>query len=1618
MQKITKAVMGAAIIAVAAGAAYAAATALPAIAREAGADATHHFALPGTLTLDAADSDIACTSPCRIESDGKIGYFQNDMTVTFSNVYCEKAGSYKVAIPVNWSMGDAKFSVTVTDNATMTDEAVVEAVMPKNDSPFQAMEFDLEGRVSEGLKTVVFKSLENPSHAGGFNWKSPEFTWTGEGTELPKTFALPGTLTLDAANDDIVCTSPCRVEADGKIGYFKTDMTVTFNNVNCKKAGTYKVAIPADWSTGDAKFSVTVTDNATETAEATLEAVMPKNNTSFEVMEFDLEGRVSEGLKTVVFKSLENPSHESGFNWKSPVFTWTGEGEIPVPGFVLPGTLTLDAANDDIVCTDPCRVEADGKIGYFKTDMTVTFNNVTCEKAGTYRVAIPVDWSVGDAKFSVTVTDNATETAEATFEAVMPKNNTSFEVMTFDLEGIVSEGIKTVVFKSLENPSHESGFNWKSPEFTWTGTGSIPGTELDPVVIPTEKDKFIDWNMCTFNGTPGKVENGGANIGSTGDGTTAIFKLQSEKDAQYTISFKTGAKGTAIIDVTISDLDGKVWFTGKHNVENTGSWTPSIPFEADTETLPAGTYLLKLYAHDLAGSSYAGNWGDLAIREISNEVDEWGGPLDWDYIPGELPIDNWSYSGARLEGGKPASNVGYVKNGCWAKHKFFCRETGVYSLNINFTGIYDGGQIQIVVTDQATGKVEADNIATVAKENGPQDFMIEGVLTKGKKDIQLNFISNTGGFLFNYKEPVVTKVGEKFAKISSLTFEDGTPVAMEGYDWNFNLPLEYSKETMTVKVDHICGTVAASMEGGTVTDNGDGTFTIPTPARSAEAVVKFVITPEEGAISNKTEYLMRVYHIGDIILTGLDINGLVMDETTIKRFNDKEENIKLEGYVFTAMPKVTAKFIDGSIAEATGTLNEAQTEATYTFQGKAGDFTADFTFTLPGFHMYTKAEGDLDYKVAFDRAAVQSDGSWNNGLFSLNPCNDGWDGTQFKMKGNTTVTLGVPTDMRIKQLRMAQLGDNYGDGRVASVTSEGATCWTPSDAFFTTGDKNRYDLIINVEDHTPGTPFEITFDGGNQPVAWFEFLYEEVVPQDAPTLVKSSATSVADRNHAVVTFTFDRAMADATINVNGTAVKAYGGTTDLAFAVWDLPYSSTVTVTLPAGAAQDKYGNKTDDDYTVTLKVGEKAAVKALEADRFTVVSDVTELRAAVAALAATNNSADAAWSVIFMRNGDYDLGSDVLHLKNLYNVALIGESQEGVLMHGYKTGISDPTFSTRYSTNIYMENFTSRNDLDFGKPERAGVGVAHYGGNLDVMKNVTLQSVQDTQVTGELGYYVNVTMHGTVDYICGGGDHFYDHCHFIMEHEGGVIAAPATSPSLKHGYVFQGCDVSGKDNFHLGRPWQNEPRAFFLNTVMKAQPNEEGWRSMGNLPTHFFEYNSMDADGNALDLSKRINSPTSTNTYSPILPEEYADYFTVRNVLGGKDSWEAAEMTAVCEAPVVYTDGTQLTWEAVENAAGYLVFADGKFLAMTPDCEYTLPAARAEVVYTVAAINGNAARGTMSEAAKEAQGIIGIDADNAAAVEYFNLQGIRVDANTTGTVIRVTRAADGSRKAEKIYKR
>ncbi len=990
-------------------------------------------------------------------------------------------------------------------------------------------------------------------------------------------------------------------------------------------------------------------------------------------------------------------------------------------------------------------------------------------------------------------------------------------------------------------------------------------------------------------------------------------------------------------------------------------------------------------------------------------------PEGWMTIPGIIDIDHpcWVYNGLRIEGG--GANIGYAQNGCSATGEVYVLEAGVYSMNINFNWFQNAGEFQIEIIDKATNKKEVDTYYHIPGIH-VADILLEGYLTPGKKTIKYTFHSQASGYIANYIDHTITKVGDSFACLRDVSIEGLEPIEYEGYDYTFNIPMEYAEPNLKVKAEFMGASLMATVGDQQLPVSEDGIIEVPTPAAGESSELILNLIADEGTASAQTEFKVRLYHIGGIVLTGLTFDGMTADDDCIASFNAEKNGVVVDGYVFTSLPEVIATFVDGSSVKATGAMTADHTAA-YSFVGKAGSLEQEFSFSLSDIYLYEPSENDEKYVLKYDSGYNGADGIWNNGLYSIN-ANDGWTGTQFKMKNNVPIVVTPPSDIKVKQFVMAALYDNYTPGRVASITSEGATLRVPSARDFKTGVDNDHALylVVNAENHVPGTPFEITFEGGGQPVAWFEFVYEIVVPTTAPELVKTTATSVEDRNHAVVTFQFNRAMTETTITVNGTEVKAEGGSTSLNFPLWDLPYNADVEVTIPAGAATDTYGNATDKDITHVLKVGSPAVAAPIAADRFTVVSNVEELRAAVAAVKTTNSKRDDLQSIIFLKDGDYDLGGTALEITKVYNVSIIGESQAGVLIHGVQTGISYPVVSTRSSANIFMENLTIRNDLDFGKPERVGVGVAHYGGELDIFKNVTLQSIQDTEVSGERGYWYNVTIHGNVDYICGGGDHFFDHCTLQHEIGGGYIVAPATSTANKYGYVFQHCTIDGVGPYDLGRPWQNEPRAFFLNTTMKALPSAGGWGRMSDIPTYFFEYNSMDAEGNPLDLSTRVNSPSSTNTYSPILPEEYAGHFTVRNVLGGLNSWDAAALVAECEAPEAKNgDDGSIVWNAVDGASGYIVYYDGKFAGYTAETSLIPDASDDVQLYSVAAINPNGCRGKI--AYLSTTGISSLDSDSAHA-EYYNLQGVRVSSDAKGVVIKVTRNAYGTAKREKIVRK
>ena len=188
----------------------------------------------------------------------------------------------------------------------------------------------------------------------------------------------------------------------------------------------------------------------------------------------------------------------------------------------------------------------------------------------------------------------------------------------------------------------------------------------------------------------------------------------------------------------------------------------------------------------------------------------------------------------------------------------------------------------------------------------------------------------------------------------------------------------------------------------------------------------------------------------------------------------------------------------------------------------------------------------------------------------------------------------------------------------------------------------------------------------------------------------------------------------------------------------------------------------------------------------------------------------------------------------------------------------------------------------------------------------------------------------------------------------------------------------------------------------MEVLPSAEGWASMSELPTHFYEFGSVNAEGEAVDLSGRKNSPTSTNTYNPVLTAEEAAKYNLRNVLGGTDSWLPTEETAASGAPTVTIEGSTLSWADLDDARCYVIFRDGQYVANVTTTSYEVDE---EGTYTVRSANRNGGLGGESQPVEYekgggvADGIGAIEAAKAAGESAYNLGGQRTEAMQKGRV-------------------
>lgn len=659
-------------------------------------------------------------------------------------------------------------------------------------------------------------------------------------------------------------------------------------------------------------------------------------------------------------------------------------------------------------------------------------------------------------------------------------------------------------------------------------------------------------------------------------------------------------------------------------------------------------------------------------------------------------------------------------------------------------------------------------------------------------------------------------------------------------------------------------------------------------------------------------------------------------------------------------------------------------------------------------------------------------------------------GMTYNYNAYTTYTVEASTD-----------GENW--TKVGDVKLEGAKTWVDYELNIPEQFNNKEALSLRwIADKTSEVKGTASKNDGIALGATFIIGTPQLIDDGTAPVLVSQVPAEGDETASIngrIVLNFDEKVkvkegTKATLGSQSLEPSVSGKT--VMFAYKNLEYATKYTFTLPAGSVMDLTDNAVAEAITINFTTRTKPEVAKALYD-FVVPDDGT-LDEAIAA-ANTRDNATLRYR-IFIKNGNYKLAASKDGTKtgsdgNAYpdptvyinkgNISFIGESMEGVVItnsvpeveingqYGPANvlegiGNGDVMRLQKDATGCYFQNLTMKSSMG---DSRGRDIVLNDNSDKTIFKDACLWAYQDTYVSNNasgLFYFEGGILRGRTDFLCGKGDVFYQGVNLIMCEKGGYITAP--SNAKKYGYVFNECEITGgtsdvNGNFTLGRPWgSGDPTCYYINTKMTAQPSAAGWNEMsGGWPKRFAEYNSTTAAGTVIDLKDRKKIFADTHENNPVLTREEAEAITLSAVMG---DWDPSALTEQAPEPQnVVSDGSVITWDNSKYALLWAICADGKVIDFTTEPTYSLdaPAAvaaqdaarAAAIVYSVRAANEMGGLGA-AVVAGDASSIAETVADGEVVeTVFYNLQGIRVVANTPGVLVKVETLANGTTRTSKV---
>ena len=404
------------------------------------------------------------------------------------------------------------------------------------------------------------------------------------------------------------------------------------------------------------------------------------------------------------------------------------------------------------------------------------------------------------------------------------------------------------------------------------------------------------------------------------------------------------------------------------------------------------------------------------------------------------------------------------------------------------------------------------------------------------------------------------------------------------------------------------------------------------------------------------------------------------------------------------------------------------------------------------------------------------------------------------------------------------------------------------------------------------------------------------------------------------------------------------------------------------------------------------------------------------------NAAANAARTYIFLPDGTYDLDEACLTTISGNNISIIGENMDKtIIVNKPETeGIANTATLFNTSCNLYMQDLTLKNAYPYDAGQTGRAICLQDKGTRTICKNVRMLSYQDTYYSNNNSgqyYFENAEIHGIVDFICGGGDAFFNKCNLVLEAgKAAYITAPYTNGS-NYGYVFDGCKVIGTPNssFTFGRSWNGTAKCAFLNTILDktaaAKIASTRWTPacMNVIAKNLYEYNTTDEDGKVISPAEnkvKFTLNTEVNEYNTILTSAQAAEYTLDKVF---TNWTPAALASQKDPIAAKVANGKLTWTG--DADMYMIEKNGEFTALTSETSYDIDDASAK--YEVRAANEMGGFGLSESTATGIDKVI--SSDDAVKTVIYSVDGMQLSHLQKGINILVKTFADGSKKTSKV---